>query len=292
MEFCDNCLVLTKNTICDYCKELDDETVKCFSTLFKQELINYLLETDSVSFAFSGGLDSVITLHELRKLTDDYNVELNLFTINHGYKGNKVKKNIRRVLEFENLKNNHEWININDKDKCIYTDMIVNKKLPCGKICNDILDNYYKKYLKQNSNNLLITGGDTPKFNESLKRYSIFWKKRDYCVLRGSAALGLTKEKIKNIKNEERIPWEDPMCGGYDTDCLIPGFILRNIYGKSKLTLKQINKSLPIVINYFSERIRWGIIKKENAIKRIINVEVSDDICYNEMTEMMKNYYY
>jgi hypothetical protein len=230
-----------------------------------------------------------VTLHELHKLTNYYGVKINLFTIDTGYKGIETKNNIDKILEFEGLEKNHIWINITNDEKLVYKKLIENNQLPCGKICNQIINNYYINYLQKANDTILITGGDTPKYNPLLKRYSIFWKKLDFDVLRGSAAFGLTKEKIKKIKEQEKIPWKNPGCGGYDTDCLIPGFVLRNIYNDKEVTLEQIKISLPIIIDYFSERIRWNLLTKEEAIKRIINLEVSNDNCYEELTRVIKN---
>ena len=152
--------------------------------------------------------------------------------------------------------------------------------------CNKIFDQVYEKLLKDSGETILFTGGDTPKFNKRLMRYSIFWEKPEYTDFRGAFAFGMNKTYNSNYVSSKGIPWSDPMCGGYDTDCLIPGAVLRKIWESEKPNGPGVTKRFPIILAYLTERVRWGIIERGDALKKVSNLDMSDPFSYNEFRKI------
>jgi len=316
MDFCKKCVIpsnkefeskVPKDTLpfhkelnlCDACYQLtkDEYFEEYFSdnNIFKKEFEEFLKSHKKIIFAYSGGLDSTVALHELNKQCTEKGIDLFCFCIDFGFKGNKTLKNIEKVVEFEKLKN-FELINIcSDITKNnisifeSYKDSVIQNTLPCGKKCNSILDSYYKSILDSFEETHLMTGGDTPKLNAALGRYSIYWVKPQFTVVRGGPSFGLNKNFNQNYVEEHNIPWEHPHCGGYDTDCLLPGAIFKNLAKEVCKCSKDLITQFPIVLDYLSERVRWNIIEKEDAIEKLSRLEISDEYSYAEVMKLIKD---
>lgn len=280
--------------LCNSCYELEkDPNFENYPTIFMQEFEHFLTDRTKILFAYSGGLDSTVVLDKLNKECKKKGIELLCFTIDHGFKGVKALDNIKRVIDFEKL--NHQMIDITQEEVNFmrvfdfYSDLFRRSVIPCGKDCNEVIDFYYKKILDSLGESVLVTGGDTPKFSPNLIRYSIFWKKSKFTVLRGGIALGLDKRTNRTYILEKDIPWKDPGYGGYDTDCLLPGAILKKLSGSKTLSTDQLTIRLPIILDFFSERVRWGIINKEDALNEMKSLEISDVSSYEEIIKLTKN---
>ena len=253
----------------------------------------------SVLYAYSGGQDSTAVLYLLKKMCDKYHVTLNLFTIENGFKGERTWDNIYRVIKKLELENTYKVYDIREQvitdEKLvsifgeghtveeIYALCFMNNILPCGKICNTILDNQYKRILQEENEEYLITGGDTPKINNN--RYSVFWvKPNGLKIVRGGAGLRINKNIGKQILEENQIPWENPNYGGYDTDCLVPGSIFASISGgKTEITAEEMKELYPVVLEYLKERSRLKIIDRQTAIEALETLDLNTYSGYVEM---------
>ncbi|MFA7717443.1 MAG: ATP-binding protein [Candidatus Absconditabacterales bacterium] len=301
MKPCNNCLAPlpdngTDSRTCDLCRDIQGDLYKFLqaSPIFAEELDCFLENRKKVLFAYSGGLDSTVVLHKLHQECKKRIIELLCFTLDHGYKGDQAHKNIGNVIRFEGLENQHKRIDIQDQEthgkKNIeqYSECIQHNILPCGPLCNKIVDLNYKEILNQHDEDILITGGDTPKFNKKLGRYSILREKPEFTVLRGGTAFGMNKQSNQAYIKDNSIPWDNPGCGGYDTDCMIPGTILRNLIDKNTYSYDDICSYFPQIIGYLSERVRRGIIDKEDAIKKIEKIDIANDASYTEALKIAK----
>lgn len=252
-----------------------------------------------VLYAYSGGQDSTAVLFLLKKICDEYNIKLNVFTIKNGFKGERTWYNIYNVIDFLGLKDNWKVYDIrndivtdeyitnlfgkNLSVEQIYALCFFEDVLPCGKICNTMMDNQYKKVLEEFNEEYLITGGDTPKINDG--KYSIYWRKNSGInVIRGGASFRINKQKGLDIINENNIPWVNPGYGGYDTDCLVPGSIFASIAnGNSATSIEEIDNKFHVVLEYFKERVRMGVIDRNEAIQKLTSLDINDYTGYVEM---------
>ncbi|MFA5126110.1 MAG: hypothetical protein WC462_03855 [archaeon] len=295
---CKNCVlpISTGKDFCENCEKLvsDPHYKEYFSkrTIFKKDFEDFLGKTKRIVFAYSGGLDSTVVLHKLNLKCKEKGIELSCFTLDHGFKGNFVKNNIQRVIEFEGLKKNHVWVDISGEKaldgnsvKNYFTLLSVNGIIPCGKKCNTIIDFAYKKILDSFGEKILFTGGDTPAWSSSLNRYSIFWEKPLFTVLRGGIAFGLNKKMNAELIKKENIPWQNPDCGGCDTDCLLPGAVLRVLQQKG-FDVGVIFSNLDAARDYFYERVRWKIIDREIALNELKIPPLSGKISFSEFKDI------
>ncbi len=283
--------------LCDACYNLknDPNYVNYFGreNIFRKELDDFLSHRKRIIFAYSGGLDSTIVLDKLNFECKSRGIELYCFTVDYGFKGSKAWDNIKNVISFEGLKDHHEIIDIKNKKLqsgetviSYYCNFFDNGVLPCGINCNRILESVYKEVLKEFNENILVTGGDTPIFNKKLSRYSIFAEKDGYTILRGAVGFGLNKKENRDYIAKNKIPWTDPKYGGYDTDCLLPGAILRKNLEKSTFEQDKIGwvvKNFPVVLDYLAPRVRWGIIRREDAIEMLNKLDIGDEASYAEI---------
>jgi len=307
VSICSNCIgiinkELSNLTLCDKCKEvLENPHYNDLPNTFYKQMQDFLdsRSKKSIIFGFSGGLDSTVTLSHLVKECKIRNIKIIPITIDYGFKGKKTWSNINNVLNFLKVKENHVVYDICSKkvkskeieeffgpDLTVfnfYKKSYLSSILPCGKLCNYIIDKSYQKILSENNESFLVTGGDTPKINKEGK-YSIYWETKGFIIVRGGCAFQNTKKKNINYIKEKKIPWKDPQCGGYDTDCLLPGAILFNMQNKnSEHSLEETVKKLPILFDYFSERVRWGIIEKEVALESVVNYDLASEESLKEI---------
>lgn len=310
MHLCEKCVNLTKETICKECQEWQKMKNYEEAIQFQKEghiLYEQLLEflrnkkDKKIVYAYSGGLDSTVVLYQLKELCRQEKIELRLFTIDNGFKGKKTWNNIQNCLKAMELKENWKLYSVKNEvihQKIIsetigesltvaeiYSYCFMNNILPCGKICNSIMEQFYQQILEENEEEYLVTGGDTPKINEK-QEFSIFWKKpSNVKIVRAGAAFRLQKEQGKRFLQEHSIPWEDPCYGGYDTDCLVPGSILASLTGAENRTfsIEEIKEKFPVVIDFFSERVRMGVIERKSAIAQMGNLDISSYEGYVEM---------
>lgn len=272
---------------------------------FDKELDEFLNERERVLFAFSGGLDSVITLAYFSKECLKRGIKLEIITIFTGVKGRVAKENILNVISHFGLEKNITFIDIRDKlqtsqtvlesvgsampSKDLYLELYQKGILPCGKICNSVIDAEYREAMDRLDYDILITGGDTPKKNAKGK-YSLFWQKKSgITILRGAYAFGLSKKANKNFIREHDIPWIDFSWGGYDTDCLVPGaFFRREVKNKPYLGISATIKRFPIILDYLSERVRFGIISREEALEKLRKIDIASDEAFSEFLNLLK----
>ncbi len=259
------------------------------SMVLYSELNSFLSSQSKILFAYSGGLDSTAVLHLLNNECKKRNINLITFTINHGFKGKKILENISKVISFEKLNSSHYTLDISnmllesgETVKEFYSNFCRRGIIPCGPNCNKIIESLYKKVLTDFGVSIVFTGGDTLAKNEKGEQ-TIFWKKKGYIVLRGAAAFGLTKEKSKELILKERIPWKNPCCGGYDTDCLIPGGVLRKLSGK--MTIGEIHKKVPLIKEYLLIRRKSGVITEKQFEEEMSKIDVADNESYEEYNE-------
>lgn len=299
MKQCSNCLAPMSDTniswdVCSLCIDIQWDIYQLLekSNVFTEEMDLFLKDRKKVVFAYSGWLDSTVVLNKLNRKCKEHLIELLCFTIDHWYKWHQAHKNIEAVIESEWLKNAHQRIDITNrknngkKNIEIYNECIQQDILPCGPTCNKIIDASYKKILDQYNEDILITGWDTPKFNKRLERYSIFREKPEFNVLRGGVAFWLNKQSNQEYIRNHNIPREDPWCGWYDTDCLIPGTILRNLVKKKEYSYDNICHHLPQIVWYLSERVRRWIIDKDDALQKIQEIDIANDSSYREALEI------
>ncbi|MCK9438450.1 MAG: hypothetical protein WCY43_03130 [Patescibacteria group bacterium] len=270
----------------------------------KSELENFFSENKRILFAYSGGLDSTAVLFNLAKECSLRGIDLKLFTVDTGFKGSKTLENVNNVIDFLGLKSNHFWVDwskrINkdqrildsfsspQKTTDVYKTCWERGELPCGKICNSIMEGAYSEVMKSLGYDVLFTGGDTPKIN-SAGKYSIFWKDGSILTVRGGYAFNLSKSENDQLIKEKNIPWFNPGCGGYDTDCLIPGSFFSKQFGHSRQTdIETLYGKYPIVFHYLTERVRFKIIKVDSAIKMMTNVDIANFKSYLELLSIVR----
>lgn len=295
MKQCENCLAPIESdtgtsATCDACIDIQWDMYQLLqkSPIFGEEMDAFLKERKKVLFAYSWWLDSTVVLHKLNQECKNRLIQLFCFTVDHGYKWNQAYKNIDNIIKFEELENQHTWIDIKNKQSGekenikLYSECIQQNMLPCGPTCNKIIDSNYRRIMDLYNEDTLITGWDTPKFNKRLGRYSILREKPEFTVLRGGLAFWMDKESNKNYLNDNQIPRENPWCGWYDTDCLIPWTVLRNLVEKQNYSYNDICKDLPQIIWYLSERVRRWIIDKEDALDKIEHLDIANDSSYHE----------
>lgn len=294
---------------CEVCQSLLNHpdysalTILNENNLLTQELFSYLDQKKEVLYAYSGGLDSTATLFLLNRECQKRGVTLHTFTVDTGVKGKTFKTNANNVIRYLNLSSHWEMFDISQTlqnlppvieqfghpltTEQVYSTCFWKSVLPCGKLCNSILDNQYKIIMQKYGTNEIITGGDTPKLNKK-GHYSIFWTKPNGLItLRGAAGFRLTKEINKQLIKENNIPWIYPKCGGYDTDCLIPGCILADqTDGKTAPPLTEIIQKFPIVVHYLAERARFGVINRTEALKQIATIDIASIESYVEMKKI------
>jgi len=281
--------------LCEQCEELEKK-LTMNRDYFDKEIEEYLNSRKRILFAYSGGLDSTAVLYILKNECQKRNIELITFTINHGFKGSRSLENINSVIRFLGI--DHFWVDIGStfvessglSVLETYKQCFEKKILPCGKICNGILDKEYERIMSELDFTELFTGGDTPKKNEE-GNYSIFWKKKSgILIVRGGYAFDLNKELNQKLIIDNEIPWVNPLCGGYDTDCLLPGaFFRETLNGRDKINLERLAKMFPIIFDYLSERVRFGTIDYDQAIKMLEKIDIGSKKSYKEIQTIFKN---
>jgi hypothetical protein len=308
MNLCEQCvnpLADTKARLCNDCRLLASGSALCGN--FEEELTNFLSSRtgNSVVFGLSGGLDSVVTLHKLYRRGWTRKLSVIPVTVDHGFKGSITWTNIRAVLEATDLLANHRVYAISQDAapaearsslaavlpdgaetagasvveffQCCVKHGIV----PCGRLCNQVIDAQYKRILSEFCDDHLVTGGDTPKLNSD--HFSILWQKHGYVVVRAAFALGCTKEKNRQYVQRHALRWIDPLYGGNDTDCLLPGGVKRGLLQmKAPADFEGAVRRFPNSVSYFADRVRWSVIERETALSRIEFPEVSSDSAYSE----------
>lgn len=291
--------------VCEICHDIASSGCLPSRKQFDEEFDLFLQNNKKILFAYSGGLDSTVVLAKLVSECQKRGIELQLFTVNTTVKGMVAEKNIENVLNFLNLKKNHFYIDIANKiqnDPKVLS--IIGKPmttldvykicrekgiLPCGKICNTMIDGAYDSIMKNLGFSQMATGGDTPKKN-SKGVYSLFWTKPSgVTIIRGAYAFALSKSINSNYIKEHEIPWVHPRCGGYDTDCLVPGvFFAEGLNFQPDQKMEDVVAKYPIILDYLSERVRFGVIDYDEALKMIIHVNISSKQSYEELVRILE----
>jgi len=288
--------------VCEHCLDLGQ--ILPPRSYFKEELDNFLSARKKVLFGFSGGLDSVIVLCFLKEECQKRDIDLEIFSILTGVKGRVAIENINKVIDYLELRDNLVFVDIREKvhDSDLILDIFAEPKktidlfldcyrkmiLPCGELCNSIMDAEYKRIMVEFGHDVLITGGDTPKKNEN-GQYSILWnKKSGISILRGAYAFGLGKNINRQYIVDNNIPWLDFKWGGYDTNCLIPGaFFRKKVCGKPDIGLVNTIKMFPIILDYLSERVRFGVIDREDALGQLKKIDIACDAAFSEFNLLL-----
>jgi predicted PP-loop superfamily ATPase len=278
--------------VCEICRDVLD----CGGSLLRQSMDRefgcFLDGSRKILFAYSGGLDSTVVLAKLVAECQKRRIALLTFTVNTAVKGTVAGRNIKNVLHHLGIERDHRFVDITTKlqdDPRIVgvtghsmTTLDVYKKclamgvLPCGKICNAMMDCAYELVMRDLGFQAMVTGGDTPKKN-SAGVYSLFWKKPSgITIVRGGYAFALSKRLNSAFVAEHGIPWTHPHCGGYDTDCLIPGvFFSDGFDGCAEQAAETVIAKYPIILDYLSERVRFGVIDREDGLKMLTHVDIS-----------------
>lgn len=296
----------TRNgVICEICNDLQMSQNLPPRNTFDKEFEIFLSTRDEILFAYSGGLDSTVVLYKLVEECKKKNILLRTFTIETGVKGIVAKQNIENVLQDLKIGDQHVFIDasnlIQNNSKIIditgkamttlavYKRCLENNILPCGKICNSMLDGIYDSLMNELGFDVMVTGGDTPKKNiQGL--YSLYWKKPSgITILRGGYAFGLTKRINAEYIEGKRIPWTHPLCGGYDTDCLIPGvYFAKQFNHKACQDVETIVLKYSIILDYLSERVRFGIIDRNDGINMLTRIEIANSKCEQELKNIFR----
>jgi len=286
--------------LCESCEDILSSGNFPSGNYFEKEFEKYINNHNRLLYAYSGGLDSTVVLAILAKKCQQRGINLDIFTINTGVKGKITNLNIKAIIKHLGLERQHFFVDITNEiqnnpqivsiaGKIISTLEFYNlcfqrNILPCGRLCNSIIDGVYKRIMKEKRFTELVTGGDTPKkTNDGV--YSIFWKKPSGIrIIRGGYAFNLSKKKNTQYLKENKIPWVNCKCGGYDTDCLNSrSFFARGFGGQSNVTLEKVVDKYPIIINYLTERVRFGIIEQEEALKMFTNIDIASLNTYIEL---------
>jgi len=291
--------------LCEICTEFLSPVYFPEKNHFRLELENYLDTHERVLMAYSGGMDSTVTLAFLLKECKKRNIRLETFTIETGAKGRITKCNIDNVMNFFGIKD-HFFLDVSSKIQDDPKVLAVTEKpmttlevyrycrgkdiLPCGKLCNTMVDGAYDDVMKRKGFSEMFTGGDTPKKNAT-GNYSIFWRKPSgVVIIRGGFAFGLTKEKNRQFIEQNNIPWVNPGCGGYDTDCLVPGMFFANVTdGKSEMALGEVVEKYPIILEYLTERVRFGVIDRKIGINMLVHIDIANLPSYIELDRILRS---
>ena len=303
MTYCQTCINPIDSEIngrseCGICeqtfKELPDHSH------FEHEREDFLANSQKLLYAYSGGMDSTVVLFKLADECKRREINLKLFTVDTGVKGKVAAENIRNIVAYLGLEENHRVIDISNKLQSsqavlgvtmepvstlnVYAQCRDKNILPCGKICNSIIDTQYGAIMETEGAHVLVTGGDTPK-RDSNGKYSLFWKKPSgITIFRGGYAFALTKQGNHDFISKNGIPWIDPNCGGYDTDCLVPGmFFADSFKHQPDQDPKNVIRRFPIILEYLSERTRFGVISRGDAIRKLGHVDIASSETYSEM---------
>ena len=246
-------------------------------------------EGGKLYFAFSGGKDSVVVLHQLIPICKKHNIDLCAFTVDTGFKGTLTWENINRCVQFMNLEHRFEILDVRQRKFStpeilkqfnnpvtsmeMYAMCFEESILPCGKLCNSMMDTMYREYAASKGVSHILTGGDTPKKDKD-GHYTIFWEKiKGITIVRAGAALHVTKHANSQYIQQHNIPWIDPCCGGYDTDCLVPGAVFRSWHEKEGICGKEI----AIVQDYFGERTFWDVYTNDEQSQQLDSLDVASD---------------
>ncbi len=290
--------------VCELCQEIISTNNLPSREQFNEELTTFLNANHRILFAYSGGLDSTVVLAKLNDECQRRGIDLRLFTVNTEVKGRVAMQNVDAVLRHLGLNAQHFYIDISQQIQHspkimeltgkpmttvdVYRYCLTQGILPCGKTCNIMIDQAYDQAMATLNFQVLVTGGDTPKKN-SLGVYSLFWKKPSgITIVRGGYGLALTKELNAKFISEHGIPWIHPQCGGYDTDCLVPGvFFSDRLNGQPEQEAKMTVTQFPIILDYLAERVRFGVINRDQGLQLLTRVDIASSESHRELMDIL-----
>ena len=182
---------------------------------------------------FSSGVDSVFALSHLQEEFKKRGLTLGAVLIDHGMKGEQTMKNALQVCRYLGIDLHIYQNNLVE----LFTRCYEKGVFACGKKCNEALKGkeMMDKIMDDFGVDHVLTGGDTVIKTDQktitvygnryeLPAYYSIWHVPSRTV-RVVGALNVTKDDITRYVNNH-IPWVDPGCGGYDTDCLHPGSVV------------------------------------------------------------------
>ena len=206
--------------------------------------------------AYSGGADSTAALKLLRK---EYKLKVLAFTINNGMKTERIWQNASTVARYLGA----DWLYIHDVNRAagaITQEFRVGGHV-CGSVCEEgwKIPNYIKM-MKTFQTDHVLTGLEIPtKGSITSSRYPF--------MVKFMAAHLMTKKEVFEFISD--LPWENPnIKQGFDTDCLGAGFGL-------ELYRVRHRRHAPIVIEFLSPRIRYGLLDREEELAKL-NVPVPE----------------
>ena len=311
---CDNCFTYLgekenessgEKRYCQVCQEVMPSGLQGIYKGLGDEFDSYLANHDRVIFAYSGGLDSTVVLTRLVQECRRRDIQLDTFTIDTGLKGSVALSNISSVVKWLGV--DHQMIDIRTEAQShpevielLGTALPINSVyfrcyelgvLPCGKLCNSMIDVVYQRVLSQNGYTELLTGGDTPKKGSDGK-YSIHWQKPSGIrIVRTGAAFGIRKSLVAAAVRSDQIPWKHPLCGGYDTDCLVPGVIFADLFeGRPQTSYRRILDKAPIILDYLCERIRFRVFSRKEGQGMLNRADIASLSTYVEFSHLYRHW--
>lgn len=285
--------------LCECCATVYDMGLTNIRQTCDREFQEFLASIQNVLFAYSGGLDSTIVLALMRDECRKRGIKLDVFTVATGVKGDVADKNVRETIRTLGPGETHLTVDIThamQDDPAViavtgktldtfdvYRHCHTTGTLPCGKLCNRMMDRAYLETMRALGYDTLMTGGDTPKQKPD-GNFSIHWKKPSgITIVRGGFAFGLSKTRNRKLVSELNLPWTDPLCGGYDTDCLMPGAYFANLTrGRERLPLEEVIEKCPVVLEYLAERVRFGIIDRAVGLDALTRLDVPTEDARHE----------
>ena len=289
--------------VCECCESVLAMGLDAIRRGCDAETERFLATRKSILFAYSGGLDSTAVLTLLSQECRTRGIRLDAFTIMTGVKGKVAEDNIRNVIRHLGLQDSHRMIDITHATQDdpavlavtgktlttfeVYRHCAATRTLPCGKMCNRIIDRAYAETMRVLGHDTLMTGGDTPKPDQD-GHFSIHWRKATgIAIMRGGYAFGLDKLRNRGLVAERKLPWTHPECGGYDTDCLMPGaYFAQAASGRRRVPLGEVAANYPVVLDYLAERVRFGIIDRTAGLDAATRLDVPSGAAVREYREL------
>lgn len=207
--------------------------------------------------AYSGGVDSTAAL---KLLVRKYNVKVLAFTIDNGMKHDPVWQNCLAVTRHLGV----DWLYVNDVQRAAGV-IVEGFRDADNASCSNCNKGWrfpnYKRLMKEYEASCILTGLEIP--HDGM----ITGRKSTWLVKMMAAHMMPKKEVMEYISD---LPWKDPgIVQGFDTDCLGGGFGL-------ELYRKNHGRHAPVVISFLSERIRYGLLDRDEELAKL-NIPVPEE---------------
>lgn len=207
--------------------------------------------------AYSGGVDSTAAL---KILVERYGLKILAFTVDNGMKHEPVWRNAMAVTQHLGV----NWLYINDVKRA---SEVILRGLRAGDdaCCSNCNRGWrfpnYRETMATFDASCVLTGLEIP-HGGSIISQNIPW------LVKMMAAHMMPKNEILDFISD--LPWKDPgIVQGFDSDCLGGGFGL-------ELYRERHRRHAPIVISFLSERIRYGLLDRDEELAKL-NTPVEED---------------